>query len=298
MKQKKLTKSSSSSTDNLIDIASSDSDTSGNESDHHELNSKLRMPNVENNIKKSQILDLSSDVNKKSSLDNTAEIETDHVQVYPESKWSISGGSVLGLLSTTSENDYSLWLRVKEKQRIQEANTTFFGSTILSLFSGAPKEKYTFDKVLVADDVPGSNSTFISSYNSSQTEHGNKERLIHKDNSKTRRKDQNSSEKTRRKNNKNSAMMKSKLIDNVSLNSGETEKLMLNNGALCATTNINLNDDDDDENFLDQKRKNDNCCDWSLYKGIFYALLSSLFFSLSCVIVKYLKVSPFFFYYY
>ncbi len=37
------------------------------------------------------------------------------------------------------------------------------------------------------------------------------------------------------------------------------------------------------------------CSNWSLYKGIFYSSLSSVFFSLSAVIVKYLKVSVFVF---
>lgn len=298
MKLKKSTKSSSSLTDKLIDIASSGSERSENESDTEILSlnlshQKFRMPNDKANSEQEQIDNLPSKVSdnfgsKQSSL--TAQIEIDQVQVYHQSKWSNSGGSVLGLLTTSTENDYSLWLRLKQKQRAQEGSTTFFGSTILSLFSGGSREKYSFDKVLVADDIPTSNPSPISRpYYPSQDNHANKECLIQKKSSKPKKKDQSFKENSL-KNHQNSVNMKS---NELLLNDGETEKLMLNNGALCATTNINLNDDDDDEEFLGKKKANEGCCNWSLYKGIFYALLSSLFFSLSCVIVKFLKVNFF-----
>lgn len=51
-------------------------------------------------------------------------------------------------------------------------------------------------------------------------------------------------------------------------------------------TNYDISDDDQ-SNALNGKQPSK----WSLYRGIFYSSLSSVFFSLSAVIVKYLKVS-------
>lgn len=54
---------------------------------------------------------------------------------------------------------------------------------------------------------------------------------------------------------------------------------------------INGGGDDDDMGAGKVNGSGGPCSNWSLYKGIFYSSLSSVFFSLSAVIVKYLKVS-------
>lgn len=76
-----------------------------------------------------------------------------------------------------------------------------------------------------------------------------------------------------------------------SLNStaGETQRLVDMSSFLRQHSRSGTDDDDEDEN---QLRSKDSLSSpsWSSYRGIFYSSLSSVFFSLSACIVKYLKV--------
>ena len=62
---------------------------------------------------------------------------------------------------------------------------------------------------------------------------------------------------------------------------------------LVDTSNRILFDDSSNDEFEDDKNSLDNTRNCGLYQGIIYSSLSSVFFSLCAVIVKYLKVTNF-----
>lgn len=251
------------------------------------------------------------------------------------SRWSQSasvGGTVLNNPAFQSDfnADYLLWSKVTAQQkRLHSSSAYSLTSSIVNLISsgGGSKldnsailtgqtksSKFSLDSLLTSKGGGGgAEQKLLPPSSSSQTTTTQSPKMTSSSsNSKYRPTEWSMSSL----NSENSSAVEK--MDRRTSAYGETQRLVDQGSATRLIVGDNHNDEDDydsadgfggfhrrsminggDEEDMGGSGKVNGsggpCSNWSLYKGIFYSSLSSVFFSLSAVIVKFLKVSEFVF---
>lgn len=230
------------------------------------------------------------------------------------SRWSQSasvGGTILNNPAFKSDfnSDYLLWSKVSAQEKKLSSSSYSLTSSIVNIIGGSggsrfdlpdkksknSKSKYSLDSLLSSSDPKTKVST-----TSGQLLKGTNKMTSTSSNNKYRPTENWSM----------SSLNSAGSGDKKTSAYGETQRLVDQGSA----TRLIVNDDEDYDSadgggsgafggfrrgrLADGIEDEDGkvgspCSNWSLYKGIFYSSLSSVFFSLSAVIVKYLKVSFF-----
>ena len=251
------------------------------------------------------------------------------------SRWSQSasvGGTVLNNPAFQSDfnADYLLWSKVTAQQkRLHSSSAYSLTSSIVNLISngsGGSKldnsailtgqtksSKFSLDSLLTSKGGSGAEQKLLPPSSSSQTTTTQPPKMTSSSSSNSKYRPTEWSMSSL--NSENSSAVEK--MDRRTSAYGETQRLVDQGSATRLIVGDNHNDEDDydsadgfggfhrrsminggdDEEDVGGKVNGSGgpCSNWSLYKGIFYSSLSSVFFSLSAVIVKYLKVSVYLF---
>ncbi|KAI2805208.1 hypothetical protein BLOT_004200 [Blomia tropicalis] len=190
-----------------------------------------------------------------------------------KSRWSYSssvGGTVLNdpIFKSDFANDFRLWSRVIEQKKKLSSSSFSLTSSISNILGFS-------SKTLNGEE---NSSNLKTNYHVEQLLSSSNGNFCTRNSDKGLRMTS------------NNVPLTSSVVDR-KISYGETQRLV--GGSSIGLINTDHDDEDYDSDGYESSSlnpKNGKCgFNWSLYKGIFYSSLSSIFFSLSAVIVKYLK---------